>query len=92
MIKSFRHKGLRDFFETGSTKGVQVKHAPRLANILALLDRATEIRDVALPGYYLPPLKGNMKDFWSVWVSGNWRIIFRFEGGNAYIVDYLDYH
>lgn len=92
VIKSFVHKGLRSFFETGSTAGIQVKHSARLQNVLGLLNRAKEIRDMDLPGYNLHSLKGDLKGFWSVKISGNWRIIFRFEGGHAYVVDYLDYH
>lgn len=92
MIKTFVHKGLFKFFETGSTAGIQPKHAVRLGHILASLNHARQVQDMALPGYDLHPLKGNMKGLWSVKVSGNWRVVFRFENGNAYVVDYLDYH
>ena len=92
MIQSFNHKGLQKFFETGSTAGIQAKHEKRLLNILGLLDRATQVQDMAIPGYDLHPLKGNMKGLWAVKVSGNWRVVFKFENGDAYVVNYLDYH
>lgn len=92
MIRSFVHKGLLTFFETGSTKGIQAKHAKKLGNILSRLDRAIDAQDMNLPGFRLHPLKGEMKGLWAVTVSGNWRITFRFENGDAFVVDYLDYH
>ena len=92
MIKSFRHKGLQKFFETGRTAGIQNKHKQRLRMILAALDSAHEIDDMDLPGFRLHPLKGKLKGIWSVTVSGNWRITFEFENGNAHIVNYEDYH
>lgn len=92
MIKSFAHKGLEVFFFTGSTKGIQVKHSPRLSMILDLLNHAVVAADMDFPGSRLHMLKGNLAGVWSVTVSGNWRISFRFEDGNAYIVDYQDYH
>jgi proteic killer suppression protein len=92
MIKSFVHKGLWKFYETGSTAGIQAKHATRLSLMLAVLNRARTVQDIALPGYDLHPLKGNMKGLWSVKVNGNWRLVFRFEDGDAYVLDYLDYH
>lgn len=92
MILSFYHKGLQNFFETGSIAGIQAKHAGRLSNILGLLDRAKHVQDMAIPGYDLHPLRGNKKGLWAMKVSGNWRIVFKFENGDAYVVDYLDYH
>ena len=92
MIKSFRHKGLQRFFSDGTKKGIQPKHAEKLADILDLLDAASEIRDMNFPGSDLHSLKGDLRDFWSVKVSGNWRIIFRFERGDVFDVDYVDYH
>jgi len=92
MIKSFSHKGLEDFFYAGSLRGIQAKHADRLARILDRLDAAEVVMDMAYPGSALHPLKGDLHGVWSVKVSGNWRIVFRFEDGNAYVVDYLDYH
>ena len=92
MIKSFRHKGLEKFYTSGSTAGIQTKHAPKLRRILGLLDAARKPDDVNLPGFRLHPLAGRLKGFYSVWVNGNWRVIFRFENGNATDVDYLDYH
>jgi len=92
MIKSFKHKGLRVFFETGSKKGIQAKHAIKLRLQLAALDTAQVIEDMDIPGYRLHQLKGLREDTWSITVNGNWRITFEFENGHAYIVDYEDYH
>jgi proteic killer suppression protein len=92
MIKSFAHKGLSKFFHTGSTAGIQAKHAIRLAMILKMLDRAKVAGDMAAPGLDLHALKGNRKGLWSVKVNGNWRITFHFTAGSAEIVDYIDYH
>ncbi len=92
MIKSFAHKGLYKFFTTGSTAGIQVKHISRLQVILTFLNEAEEVSDMNLPGFKLHQLKGDKQELWSVWVNGNWRITLRFEDGNAYIVNYVDYH
>ncbi|MFZ5935284.1 Killer protein [Pseudomonas putida] len=92
MIISFRHKGLRFFYETGNTRGIQATHAKRLQRQLQFLDRAIVAQDLSLPGWQLHPLKGELSGFWSVSVSGNWRLIFRFVGSDAELVDYLDYH
>jgi len=92
MIKSFKHKGLQKFYETGSTAGIQNAHKNKLRMILAALDSSQEIDDMDIPGYRLHPLKGKMKGIWSVTVNGNWRITFKFENGNAHIVNYEDYH
>lgn len=92
MIKSFRHKGLRRFFETGSTSGVQAGHAKRLRMQLAALDTAQSIDDMAIPGFRLHPLKGEMRGRWSITVNGNWRVTFEFQDGNTYVLDYEDYH
>lgn len=92
MIKSFRHKGLRTFFETGSTAGVQASHGKRLRMQLAALDTAQAIGDMDIPGFRLHPLKGRMSGRWAVTVNGNWRLTFEFLDGNAYILDYEDYH
>ena len=78
------------FFETGVTVAIQAKHASRLTTLLGVLDSAVRAQDMGLPGYDLHPLKGDLKGFWAVKVSGNWRLIFRFENGDAYIVNYLD--
>ncbi len=92
MIKSIRHKGLEKFYTTGSKAGIQAKHAPKLRRILGLLNASTKVEDVNLPGFRLHPLTGKQKGFYSVWVNGNWRIIFRFAGEDVELVDYLDYH
>ncbi len=89
MIISFRHKGLKNFFETGNKAG---KHADRLRLLLARLNVAAEPRDMNLPGLRLHKLEGEYTDFWAVDVSGNWRAIFQFEGHDIILVDYLDYH
>jgi toxin HigB-1 len=92
MIKTFAHKGLKAFYETGSKAGIQATHANRLKLQLAKLDTAIGPDDMALPGWKLHPLKGGMKDHWSVWVDQNWRLTFKFESGHAIVVDYQDYH
>lgn len=92
MIKSFRHKGLRKFFETGNVSEVQANHAKRLRLQLAALDTAQSVEDMDIPGFRLHPLKGQMCGRWSITVSGNWRLTFEFQDGNAYILDYEDYH
>ncbi len=92
MIKSFRHKGLERFYKTGSKAGIMPAHEKRLRLILAHLDLTEGTREMGLPGLGLHPLEGNMKGFWSVVVNGNWRVIFRFVGKDAYDVNYLDYH
>ena len=92
MIKSFRHKGLKNFFEKGDIKGINPNHAPKLNRILTRLDFAEIVQDMDLPGYRLHFLKGDMKDLWAVDVSQNYRLTFKFEDGNAYILDYQDYH
>ena len=92
MIKSFAHKGLREFYTTGSKKGIQPEHATKLARMLDRLDASIDPQDMNLPGYRLHSLKGDKHDMWSVTVNGNWRITFYFEGQDAYLVDYMDYH
>ena len=92
MIKSFGHKGLRDFFETENKRGIIPDHASKLARILDRLAASIRPSDMNLPGYRLHPLSGKEKGSWSVWVSGNWRVTFRFEGENVMDVDYKDYH
>jgi proteic killer suppression protein len=92
VIQSFRHKGLRKYFESGSTAGVQPKHAKRLRMLLVALDTAQTIDDMAVPGFKLHPLKGKEKGRWSVWVNGNWRVTFEFRDGHAQVLDYEDYH
>ncbi len=92
MIKSFKHKGLQTFFETGNTSGIQSNHVNKLRLQLAALDTATNIDDIDIPGYRLHKLKGSRKNIWSITVNGNWRITFNFTDGNVYIVNYEDYH
>ena len=92
MIRSFRHKGLEAFFRTGSKAGIQPNHAGKLRLQLAALDAATKPGDLAAPGWRLHPLTGDMAGFYSISVSGNWRVIFRFVERDVELVDYLDYH
>jgi len=92
MIKSFAHKGIKTFFETGSKAGIQAAHAPKLRLQLAALNRAKKPDDMAAPGWRLHVLKGNMAGHWAITVNGNWRLTFRFENGDALLVDYQDYH
>ena len=92
MITTFRHKGLRKYFESGSLAGIQPAHAKRLKMQLAALDTAHVIEDMDIPGFRLHPLKGSERGRWSIWVNGNWRVTFKFENGSAFILDYEDYH
>jgi len=92
MIKSFKHKGLENFFYTGKKKGIRPEHAIRLERILDRLNAADEVKDMNYPGSDLHKLSGNKKGQYAVRVSGNWRIFFEFVEGNVYIVDYDDYH
>ena len=92
MIKSFRHKGLQCFFETGSKAGIQAAHATRLRLQLAALDQAVKPEDLFAPAWELHPLKGVLKGHWAVTVNGNWRMVFAFDGAYAVLVDYRDYH
>jgi len=92
MIVSFRHKGLKLLFEKGDRRKVLSDHVDKVERILARLDEASEVGNMDLPGFRLHPLKGDLAGYWSVTVSGNWRIVFRFEGGHASNVDLIDYH
>ena len=92
MIRNFRHKGLKLLFEKGDRRRVLPDHAAKIERILSRLEEASEVGNMDLPGFRLHPLKGDLAGFWSVTVSGNWRIVFRFEGGNASDIDLLDYH
>ena len=92
VIVSFRHKGLEALYERNSTKGVQAEHAPKLRRILSALDVAVAPGDLDIPGFRLHPLKGRLRGHWSIWVSGNWRVTFRFIDSDIELVDYLDYH
>lgn len=92
MIQSFRHKGLKRLYERDEHRGIRSDLLPKVRTILAHLDEAEIIEEMALPGFRLHPLKGNLKGFWAVSVSGNWRMIFRFESGNAFDVELLGNH
>nr|WP_234642156.1 type II toxin-antitoxin system RelE/ParE family toxin [Delftia tsuruhatensis] len=92
MIRSFRHKGLRALYLNGDVSGVRPDHVRRLLRLLASLDVAQVPSDMGRPGSHLHPLKGDLAGYWAVSVSGNWRIIFRFDGCDVELVDYLDYH
>jgi len=92
MIKSFKHKGLKRFYETGNPSGIQAAHKNRLKLILSNLDQAESPADMDLPGLRLHELKGSRKAIWAVSVSGNWRVTFRFNQNDVEIVNYEDYH
>lgn len=92
MIKTFRHKGLQAFFETGSKAGIQPHHAGKLRVLLTTLDNAKRADDMNAPSWKLHPLAGGLAGHYSVTVNGNWRLTFTFEGEDAELVDYLDYH
>ncbi len=92
MIKSFKHKGLEKFFNSGSKRGIRPDHANRLERILDRLDAANDIKDMSYPGSNLHQLSGDKNNQFAVNVSGNWRVFFEFINGDAYIVNYDDYH
>ena len=92
MIKSFKHKGLEKFYESGSTKGIQANHAKKLRMQLAALDSAHSIDDMDIPGYRLHQLTGDRKGIWTITVNANWRLTSELEDGNVYILNYEDYH
>jgi proteic killer suppression protein len=92
-IKSFRHKGLREFFEEGRSRGIRADQAKRLRRALTTLDSASSLEEMkAFPGWRLHPLSGDLKGLWSVSITGNWRLIFRFDAGDAFDLDLVDYH
>ena len=92
MIKSFKHKGLKVCYETGSNKGINPAHTAKLTRILDRLDASKTPADMDLPGYKLQVLTGKKQGQWALWVSGNWRVTFEFEGEDTVNVNYLDYH
>jgi len=92
VIRGFRHKGLKRLYERDDPRGIRPDLVPKVRTILAQLDDAQVIEDMRAPGLRLHPLKGDRKGFWSVSVSGNWRVIFRFQDGDALEVELLDYH
>ncbi|WP_298744641.1 type II toxin-antitoxin system RelE/ParE family toxin [uncultured Microbacterium sp.] len=92
MIVSFRHKGLQALYESGTKKGVQPAHAPKLTRILGVLDVAQAPADLSIPGFRTHELRGDLAGHWSAWVNGNWRVTFRFVGQDVELVDYQDYH
>lgn len=87
-----KHKGLKLYYETGSTRGIQSKHADRLRMQIATMDSAMEVSDLDIPGYKLHPLKGERKGVWAISVGGNWRLTFEFREGHVYLLDYEDDH
>jgi proteic killer suppression protein len=92
MIKRIRHKGLKLFYEQDKKSGIKPEHANRLRLILSVLDAAREPHDLNSPALGLHPLQGDLKGYYALWVSGNWRVTFRFDGRDVTDVNYLDYH
>lgn len=92
MIESFRHRGLKRLYERGDRSGIGPQILPRVEDILSILDAAESVEELDLPGLRLHPLVGSLQGYWSVRVTGNWRIIFRFEDSSAFDVDLVDYH
>ena len=92
MISTFRHKGLETFFKTGSKAGIQPRHAAKLARQLIRLNVAKDARYMNVPGWDFHPLPAKLAGHYSVSVNGNWRMTFKFDGGDAVLVDYQDYH
>ncbi len=92
MIQSIRHKGLNRLYQDDDPRGIVQEHREKLRDILARLDVASKMDDMRIPGFRLHPLQGEFEGFWAVIVRANWRVIFRFTDGDAWDVDYLDYH
>lgn len=92
MIASIKHKGLKLLWTRGNGSRLPADQLVKIKEILLIIDAAEEIDNMDIPGFRLHPLKGNLAGFWAVVVKANWRIIFEFENGNAYLLDYLDYH
>jgi len=92
VIRSIRHKGLKRLYEDDDARGIAFEHAEKLRDILARLDAASTLADLDLPTFRLHPLRGDLKGFWAIVVRANWRVVFRFEGGDAFDLDYCDYH
>jgi proteic killer suppression protein len=92
VIESFQHKGLKRFYERGERRGLNPNMIPKIEEILSIFSAAESVEEANIPGYRLHPLTGELKGFWSVRVTGNWRIVFRFEDGNALDIDLVDYH
>jgi len=92
VIASFAHKGLERFYRTGNVSGIRAIHAAKLRLILSILDASQTVEGMRLPALKLHKLKGTRNDTWAVTVQANWRITFRFENGNAHVVNYEDYH
>lgn len=92
MIKSFRHRGLKRLYERGDRSKITAAHADKIERILMTLDNAASIDGMNLPGYGLHALSGDLKNYWAVKVTGNWRIVFQFNTGAAENVDLVDYH
>lgn len=92
MIESFRHKGLKRFYQEDDRSKLPPDMVERIAIILAALDQAATIAAMRRPSFRLHQLKGDLKGFWAVTVRANWRIVFRFEDGKAFDVNLVDYH
>ena len=92
VVRTFRHRGLRRLFQDGDAGKIRADQLKRIADVLSHLDTAVRPADADLPGYRLHPLKGDLKGYWSVSISGNWRVVFRFEDDDVFDVDLVDYH
>jgi toxin HigB-1 len=92
VIQSIRHKGLRRLYEEDDSRGVAAEHVVKLRDILARLDAASRVDDLNIAGFRLHPLKGELRNFWTITVRANWRVIFRMRDGDVFDVDYTDYH
>jgi proteic killer suppression protein len=92
MIRSFKHRGLKRLYERGDRSGIRPDLLDTVEDVLARLDESDAPQALNLPGYRLHPLKGDLSGFWSVTVRANWRVIFRFQGADAFDVELMDYH
>ena len=92
MVESIKHKGLREFYEKGKTAKIQQSHSPKLRRLLLRLQAASELKDLNFPGSGFHELKGKLKGHYALTVSGNYRLVFRFEKGDVFDIDYIDCH
>ena len=92
MIRSFRHLGLKRLYTRNDRSGISAEHLPRIMAVLDLLDVASVAQEMDLPGFHLHPLRGDLRGFWSMRISGNFRVVFRMEDGDVFDVDLIDYH
>lgn len=92
MIRTIRHKGIKKLVQSNDRRGLNAEQLPRIVRVVALLDQAAQPQDLDIPGYHLHPLRGDLQGFWSVRITGNFRLVFRMEDGDVFDIDLVDYH